>query len=168
MAAADADTFLSLVDALADYEKLERPSSDARERLKRDALGPPPRIQVYIAEIGGVPAGYALTFDTYSSFLALPTLYLEDLFVLPDFRRQGVARELFRFLAGEAVRRGCGRMEWAVLDWNGGAIDFYETIGARRIREWLMYRLTTDQLKELAAPVPSGDQKIGSDNIPFL
>ena len=149
--ASDADTLLSLVDALADYEKLDRPTSDARERLKLDAFGPNPRIRAYIADVDGTAAAYAITFDAYSSFLARPTLYLEDLFVLPDYRRLGVGRAFFRFLAAEAVRRGCGRMEWAVLDWNQLAIDFYEKIGARRMKEWYVYRLTADQLQDLAA-----------------
>jgi len=149
--ASDADTLLSLVDALADYEKLDRPTPEARERLKLDAFGPNPRIRTYIAELDGTPVAYAITFDAYSSFLALPTLYLEDIFVLPEYRRHGVGRAFFRFLAGEAVRRGCGRMEWAVLDWNQLAIDFYEKLGARRLKEWYVYRLTSEQLRKIAA-----------------
>ena len=148
--AADADAWLSLVDALADYEKLARPTPEARERLVRDAFGPAPRIQVYLAELYGALAGYAITLETYSSFLALPTLYLEDLFVLPDARRHGVGYRMVRFLAGEAVRRGCGRMEWVVLDWNRLAIDFYDRLGARHMREWLLYRLDEDQLRSIS------------------
>ena len=101
---------MHLIDALADYEQLDRPTPDARERLRQDAFGERPRIEVFLAQLDGVDAGYALTFDTYSSFLARPTLYLEDLFVLPDFRRRGVARAIFRYLAGLAAQRGCGRM----------------------------------------------------------
>ena len=149
---ADAETWLGLVDALADYEKLARPTPEARGRLMHDAFGPGPRrIQVYMAEVEGRAAGYAITCETYSSFLALPTLYLEDLFVLPDARRHGIGRAMFRYLAGEAERRGCGRMEWVVLDWNQLAIDFYEKLGARRMTEWYTYRLTADNLRELAA-----------------
>jgi GNAT superfamily N-acetyltransferase len=150
--AADGDTFVSLVDALADYEKLDRPTAEAKGRLLHDAYGPPPhRIQVYFAEREGRVIGYAMTCETYSSFLALPTLYLEDLFVLPDERGHGAGREMFRFLAGEAVRRGCGRMEWVVLDWNQLAIDFYDRLGARRMSDWYTYRLTADQLREIAS-----------------
>ncbi len=148
--AADAEVFLSLVDALADYEKLARPTAEARERLLRDGFGPAPRFHPYLAELEGQPVGYAITFETYSSFLALPTLYLEDLFVLPEARGRGVGRAFFRLLAAEAVRRGCGRIEWAVLDWNQLAIDFYERLGARRMSEWYSYRLTAEQLRELA------------------
>lgn len=148
--AADADVFLELVDALADYERLARPSAAARERLLRDGFGPQPRFQPYLAVLEGRPVGYAITLETYSSFLALPTLYLEDLFVLPEVRTRGVGRAMFRFLASEAVRRGCGRMEWVVLDWNQLAIKFYERLGARRMTEWFTYRLTADRLQALA------------------
>lgn len=150
---ADADVFLELVDALADYEKLARPSPDARQRLLADAFGPEPRIQVFLAEDGGRAVGYAMVLETYSSFLALPTLYLEDLFVVPAARAKGIGRAFFRFLAGEAVRRGCGRMDWVVLDWNRLAIDFYDRLGARQLSEWRTYRLTADQLREMAEEV---------------
>ncbi|HEU0052375.1 MAG TPA: GNAT family N-acetyltransferase [Longimicrobium sp.] len=146
----DGDTFLSLVDALADYEKLDRPSPEARGRLIADAFGERQRIRVYIAELGGTAVGYAITCETYSSFLALPTLYLEDLFVVPEARSHGVGKAAFRHLAGEAVRGGYGRMEWVVLDWNQLAIDFYERLGARRMKEWYTYRLTAEQLQEIA------------------
>lgn len=149
---ADGETWLTLVDALADYEKLDRPTLDARQRLLNDAFGAEPhRIQVYLAEAEGKPLAYAITCETYSSFLALPTLYLEDLFVLPHARRLGVGRTIFRYLAEEALRRGCGRMEWVVLDWNQLAIDFYDKLGARRMTEWYTYRLTADQLRELSS-----------------
>jgi GNAT superfamily N-acetyltransferase len=148
---ADAECWLGLVDALADYEKLARPTADARGRLVNDAFGPAPhRIQVYMAERAGQAVAYAITCETYSSFLALPTLYLEDLFVLPDARRGGVGQAMFRYLAGEALRRGCGRMEWVVLDWNQLAIDFYDRLGARRMSEWYTYRLTDEKLREIA------------------
>lgn len=149
---ADGDTWLALVDALADYEKLDRPTPEARGRLLRDAFGPEPhRIQVYMAQVEGRAVAYAITCETYSSFLALPTLYLEDLFVLPDARRHGVGRAMIRYLAGEALRRGCGRMEWVVLNWNQLAIDFYEKLGARRMKEWYTYRLTAEQMREIAS-----------------
>lgn len=158
--AADAEVFLSLVDALADYEKLDRPAPDARERLLKDGFGPESerRFQPYIAELDGTPVAYAITFETYSSFLARPTLYLEDVFVLPEARRAGVGRAIFRTLAREAVRRGCGRMEWAVLDWNQLAIDFYEKMGARRMGEWYTYRLTAEELRTIAEDGSAGGE----------
>jgi GNAT superfamily N-acetyltransferase len=149
-AAADAGAFLSLVDALADYEKLDRPLPDARERLLRDAFGPSPRIDVWMVEREGRAIGYAITLETYSSFLALPTLYLEDLFVVPEARGAGAGRAVFRHLAAEALRRGCGRMEWAVLDWNELAIGFYERLGGRRLTDWQTYRLTADAFPMIA------------------
>ncbi len=147
----DGDTFLSLVDALADYEKLDRPTPEARQRLLADAFGERQRISVFLGELDGRAVAYAIVLETYSSFLALPTLYLEDLFVVPDARRHGIGRVMIRYLAGEAVRRGCGRMEWVVLDWNQLAIDFYEKLGARRMEEWYTYRLTAEQLREIAS-----------------
>jgi GNAT superfamily N-acetyltransferase len=147
----DEDTFLALVDALADYERLARPTPEARERLRRDGFGENPLFRAYLAELDGRAAAYAITFFTYSSFLAKPTLYLEDLFVLPEARRHGVGKALFAFLAREAVERGCGRMEWVVLDWNQLAIDFYEKLGARRLEEWYTYRLTAEELEAMAA-----------------
>ncbi|HEY0025785.1 MAG TPA: GNAT family N-acetyltransferase [Longimicrobium sp.] len=149
----DADTFLGLVDQLADYEKLDRPSPEARGRLVADAFGPRQRISVFLGELDGTAVSYAIVLETYSSFLALPTLYLEDLFVTPDARRHGIGGAFFRFLAGEAVRRGCGRMEWVVLDWNELAIGFYDKLGARRMTEWYTYRLNAEQLQEIAGAV---------------
>jgi GNAT superfamily N-acetyltransferase len=146
----DAQTFLDLVDALADYEKLERPSPAARERLMRDGFGEQPRFRAFLASVGGETVGYAIMFHTYSSLLALPTLYLEDLFVLPSARRHGVGQAFFRYLAKLAVREGCGRMEWVVLDWNQLAIDFYEKLGATRLAGWYPYRLDRDQLDQIA------------------
>jgi GNAT superfamily N-acetyltransferase len=150
VAPGDEAVFLGLVDALADYERLPRPTPEARERLARDGFGEDPLFRAYLARLDGQPVGYAITFFTYSSFLARPTLYLEDLFVLPEVRRSGVGKALFTFLAGEAVRRGCGRMEWVVLDWNQLAIDFYERLGARRLTEWYTYRLAGEELEAVA------------------
>lgn len=147
----DAPVFLTLVDALADYEKLTRPTPEARARLVRDGFGETPLYTPYIAELDGRAVAYAMTFFTYSSFLALPTLYLEDLFVIPEARKHGVGRAFFRFLAETAVKAGCGRMEWVVLEWNQLAIDFYERIGGERLRDWHGYRLTREQLGSLAA-----------------
>jgi GNAT superfamily N-acetyltransferase len=138
----DAQAILSLVDALADYEKLERPDAGARERLIRDLFGPKPRLDCWLAFLDGYPVGYAFTFETYSSFLALPTLYLEDLFVLGEYRGRQAGYALFQAVHEEAKRRGCGRLEWTVLDWNQLAMDFYDRLGARWMKEWRLYRLT--------------------------
>ena len=147
----DEELFLGLVDALADYERLERPTAEARQRLVRDGFGEDPLFHAYLAGLDGEVVGYAIVLFTYSSFLARPTLYVEDLFVLPQARGSGVGKALLSFLAGEAVRRGCGRMEWVVLDWNQPAIDFYERLGARRLTEWYTYRLSGAELEAMAA-----------------
>lgn len=139
---ADADAFLSLVDALADYEKLARPDEAARARLVADAWErTPSRFEAYLAWDDGEAVGYAICFETYSSFLARPTLYIEDLFVTPSARGKGAGRALFDFLQAEAKRKGCGRMEWVCLDWNRLAIDFYARRGAQHLTEWRYYRL---------------------------
>ncbi|HLX11574.1 MAG TPA: GNAT family N-acetyltransferase [Bacteroidota bacterium] len=141
----DGKALLSLVNALADYEKLKRPTRRAQKRILTDTFGRRKRIEVFLVYAGNVPAGYAIFFETYSSFLALPTLYLEDLFVLPDYRKHKIGIALFKACVNEAERRGCGRMEWMVLDWNKIAIDFYERIGARHLKGWLPYRLVRKQ-----------------------
>ncbi len=138
----DGNNFLSLIDALADFEKLSRPSLQARRRLLRDAFGKTKRFDAFLATVGVKPVGYAIIFETYSSFLALPTLYLEDIFVLPAYRKRRIGLRLFRRCLAEARRRHCGRMEWVVLDWNKHAIRWYKKLGARAMKEWLLYRIT--------------------------
>lgn len=145
----DADVFLSLIDALADYEKLQRPDAEARERLIRDATGPEPRIEAYLAAYERTAVAYAIIFETYSSFLALPTLYLEDIFVLPEFRGRKIGLRLFLAMSTLARDRGCGRMEWTVLHWNTPAIDFYKQLGADHMDEWFLYRLSSESLDGL-------------------
>ena len=115
--------------------------------------GEKPRFDAFIAEVNGKPAGYAFILETYSSFLALPTLYLEDLFVLPEFRKIRVGYTLFKAIVAEAHNRGCGRMEWTVLDWNRIALDFYERVGATHMGQWQLYRLTKQDLERLVTRV---------------
>jgi len=137
----NARKLLSLVDALAGYEKLRPPTPAAKRRLIADCSGPGKRFDAYLAVNGGEAVGYALVFEAYSSFLARPVLYLEDLFVLPSHRGRDVGRRLFLFSAAEAKRRGCGRMEWVVLDWNTGAKRFYRKLGAEALTSWEHFRL---------------------------
>lgn len=132
--------FLTLVDALADYEKLPRPDDDARQRLFADALGERPRFAAALAFHGDHAVGYAIWFETYSSFLARPTMYLEDLFVLDEYRGQGFGKSLFLFVEEQGRRSGCGRMEWQVLDWNISAQNFYKKHEATPMKEWLLFR----------------------------
>jgi GNAT superfamily N-acetyltransferase len=147
--ARDGQEVLSLIEALADYEHLDRPDPDARQRLLQDAFGDHKRIDIFLAEFEGHPAGYAIVLETYSSFLALPTLYLEDIFVLPEYRSQRIGYRLFKFSAQEALARGCGRMEWMVLDWNQLAIGFYDRLGAKRLKEWLPYRMVREEMEAM-------------------
>jgi GNAT superfamily N-acetyltransferase len=148
----DVDAFLGLIEALADYEHLAPPDPGARGRLAHDAVGTPPRFSTLLAEVDDRAVGYAVFFETYSTFLGLPTLYLEDLFVLPDFRGVGVGAALFRECAAEAVRRGCGRMEWQVLVWNDLALGFYDHLGALPLHdEWRCYRLSGEALERLGS-----------------
>ena len=142
LAEPDVSGLLDLIDGLADYEKLARPDQAARQRLAADALAHPPRFHVLLAEIDGALVGYAFYFYTYSTFLARPTLYLEDIFVLPESRGQGAGIGLFRACARQAVEQGCGRMDWQVLSWNEPSIRFYEALGARPVEGWTRYRWT--------------------------
>lgn len=148
---ADGPALLSLILALAAYEKLDPPDAAAQQRLIRDLGGDRPRYEAYLAELNARPVGYTFIFETYSSFLALPTFYLEDFFVLPEERGKKIGLALFRGMVREAHRRGCGRMEWAVLDWNRLAIDFYERAGARQLNEWKYYRLTRSDMERVLA-----------------
>lgn len=145
----DAETILFLVDALADYEKLARPDAAAKQRLIADMFSERPRINAFLGEYEGKAVGYAFVFETYSSFLALPTLYLEDLFVLPEYRSKKVGYALFTAMVREAHERGCGRMEWTVLDWNQIAIDFYKRLGATHMKEWHLYRLVRSDMETI-------------------
>lgn len=147
---ADVPQILGFIRDLAVYEKLEHEVVATEEALRRTLFGSPPAAHVIIAESDGQPAGFALYFFNYSTFLAKPGLYLEDLFVKPEFRGRGVGKALLLHLAKIANARGCGRMEWSVLDWNEPAIKFYESLGARRMKEWQICRLTGPSLAQYA------------------
>jgi GNAT superfamily N-acetyltransferase len=150
----DVPLILGFIRELAAYEKLLG-EVEATEDSLRQTLFPAgadsPAAHVLIGEAGGVPAGFAIYFFNYSTFLARPGLYLEDLFVKPEFRRKGVGRALLDDLALLARTRGCGRMEWSVLDWNEPAIEFYRRIGARPLGDWTTFRLTGAALREYPA-----------------
>jgi len=147
---ADVPTILTFIRGLARYEKLEREVVATEEKLRDTLFGSRPAAEVLLARLGHEPVGFALFFHNYSTFLAQPGLYLEDLFVLPAARGRGVGRELLRSLAALAVRRACGRLEWSVLDWNEPAIRFYEKLGARPMSDWTTFRVTGDALGALA------------------
>jgi GNAT superfamily N-acetyltransferase len=143
----DAGTLLALIDALADYEHLPRPDAEARRRLVDHAFDGQQYFQALLLEAAGQAVAYALYFYTYSSFLARPTLYLEDVFVLPDHRHHGYGTAIMRHLVQQALDAGCGRLEWQVLHWNRLAIDFYERLGAKHLADWLPYRLAREDME---------------------
>jgi diamine N-acetyltransferase len=134
----DAATIASLVRELAEYEKLEHEARATPGDLLREIQAPNPVIHVLIAEWNGEPAGFALYFFNFSTFVGRPGLYLEDLFVRPAQRAHGIGRALLRALARIAKQRNCGRMEWAVLDWNEPALRFYKSLDARQMNEWII------------------------------
>ena len=148
---ADATTIASLVRELADYEKLLDDAKATAADFLREIESPNPVIHVLIAEWDGSPCGFALYFFNFSTFVGRPGLYLEDLFVRPAQRKHGIGRALLRALARIASQRGCGRMEWAVLDWNEPALRFYKSLDARQMNEWIIHRLTPVEIEKLAA-----------------
>jgi len=147
---ADVPLILRLIKALSVYEKLEDKVVATEEKVDRALFGPRPYAEAIIAELDGETVGFALFFHNFSTFLAQPGIYLEDLFVEPQHRGAGVGRALLERLASIAVERDCGRLEWAVLDWNKDAIGFYERLGATPNDEWTVYRLTGAALRALA------------------
>jgi GNAT superfamily N-acetyltransferase len=146
---ADVPLIAELIRGLARYEKLEHEVTMTEERLAANLFGPHPYAETLIAEVDGSPVGFALFFHNFSTFLAQPGIYLEDLFVVPERRGGGLGRALLKELARLAVERDCGRLEWSVLDWNREAIGFYERLGARPNSEWTVYRLTGEALAAL-------------------
>src|SRR6187399_466675 len=148
---ADAATIANLVRELAEYEKLEHQAKATPDDFLREIEAPNPVIHMLIAEWNGEPAGFALYFFNFSTFVGRHGLYLEDLFVRPAQRSHGIGRALLRALARIAQERGCGRMEWAVLDWNEPALRFYKSLDARQMNEWIIHRLTPVEIAKLAA-----------------
>jgi GNAT superfamily N-acetyltransferase len=151
-AAAEADVPLvrQLIAELAEYEKLAHEMKATDEALRSAMFGPRPAVEAIIARMDDEPVGFALFFQNFSTFVGKPGLYLEDVFVRPAWRGQGIGHALLQHLAKIAVERDYGRMEWSVLDWNEPSIAFYRRIGARPMDEWTVYRLTGDTLRRLA------------------
>ncbi len=146
----DVSVIAELIRGLAQYERLADEVTMTEAKLEHALFGDRPYAETLIAEDGGQAVGFALFFHNFSTFLAQPGIYLEDLFVVPERRGSGVGRGLLPALARTAVERGCGRMEWAVLDWNDSAIRFYERLGAKPNADWTVYRLTGEPLRALA------------------
>lgn len=147
----DVPAILELIQALAAYERLSDDCIATEAKLRATLFGAAPAAEVILAQLdGGEIAGFALFCSNYSTFLAQPGIWLEDLFVRPQHRGTGIGQALLAHLAALAVKRDCGRVEWAVLDWNTASIGFYESLGARAMNEWTTFRLTGDAMTALA------------------
>ncbi len=144
--AADIPLLLQFIRDLAEYEKLAHECVADEDKLRAALFGPRPCGEALLGFAGEEPAAFAIFFQNLSTFLAKPGIYLEDLFVRPAFRRRGYAKQMLKHLAREANRRGCGRFEWTVLDWNKPAIEFYESLGAKVLPDWRVCRLSGDAL----------------------
>jgi GNAT superfamily N-acetyltransferase len=147
----DAALILAFVRALAEYEKLTHEVTATEDDLQATLFGDRPTAETLLAFEGTVPVGFALFFHNYSTFLGKPGLYLEDLFVKPEYRTRGYGKTLLTHLARIAVERGCGRFEWSVLDWNQPSIDFYRSLGGRPLEDWSIFRLDGSALHRLGA-----------------
>jgi GNAT superfamily N-acetyltransferase len=148
---ADVPMILTLIRELAEFERLLHEVTATEAQVREGLFGPRPSAEVAMARIGEEVAGFALYFHNFSTFLAKPGIYLEDLYVRQQFRGQGCGEALLKHLARTALERGCGRLEWSVLDWNQRAIDFYRSLGATPMNEWTTYRVTGDALRALGA-----------------
>jgi GNAT superfamily N-acetyltransferase len=142
---------LDFVRELAEYERLAHEVVATESDMREALFGSRPYAEVVFACLKGEPVGFALFFYNFSTFLAKPGIHLEDLYVRPACRGKGIGQRLLSWLARETLRRGCGRLEWAVLDWNEPSIRFYESLGARALKEWFTYRLTGEALEKVAA-----------------
>jgi GNAT superfamily N-acetyltransferase len=149
----DLPLILDFIQQLAEYERLRDSCVASEQKLRETLFADPPAAEVIIALVDETPMGFALFFHNYSTFLAQRGIYLEDLFVKPEGRGRGVGRALLSELARIAIERDCGRLEWAVLDWNKPAIDFYNRIGARQLSEWQIFRVKGASLDALARTV---------------
>ena len=147
----DAPEILRLIGELAAYEKLSDLVVGSAPMLEAQLFGPRPAAEALLAERGGRAVGFALFFTTFSTFLCKPGIYLEDLFIEPRYRGLGIGKALLARLAALAVERGCGRLEWRVLDWNEPSIKFYESLGAKILPEWELVRMTAPEFARLAA-----------------
>jgi GNAT superfamily N-acetyltransferase len=147
---ADIPHILAFIRGLAEYEKLSHRCVASAEGLRKTLFGPRPYAEVLIARLDGLPVGFALFFHSYSTFLAQPGIYLEDIFVVPEHRGAGAGRALLRRVAQIAHQRGCGRLEWSVLDWNQPAIEFYQRVGATVMPDWRICRMSGDEITRLA------------------
>jgi len=146
----DTDSIVTYIKELAEYEHLAHECFASYELIEKWLFSEKPKAYCIMAEWEGKPAGFALYFYNFSTFLTKPGIYIEDIYVRPDFRRKGIAKAMFKHLARKAIAEDCGRIEWWVLDWNKDAITFYQSIGAISMDEWTVQRITGEALKNLA------------------
>jgi len=146
----DVPLLLEFIRELAEYERLSHEVTVTEETLERSMFGEPAYAEALLGYAGKTPVGFAIFFHNFSTFAGKPGIYLEDIYVKPDHRGNGYGRSMLIHLAQLAVDRDCGRFEWAVLDWNESAIRFYESLGARPMDDWIIYRLDGDALRALA------------------
>jgi GNAT superfamily N-acetyltransferase len=156
---ADLAQILVFIKALAAYEREPDAVKATEADLLRDGFGPQPYFHCLMAEQDGQPAGFALYFFNYSTWVGRPGLYLEDIFVLPEHRGQGIGKALLARVAAIALEKGCKRLQWEVLDWNTPAIEFYRAMGAEFLDEWRNVRLSGEALQRLAGATPSVESK---------
>ena len=156
---ADLRLILDFIHDLAEYERAPEAAVATEADLLRDGFGPEPKFKCVIAEWDGQPAGFALYFYNYSTWQGRPGLYLEDLFVRIEYRGKGIGKALLIYLAQVAVRENCGRFQWQVLDWNTPAIDFYESLGAKKLNEWLTMRVEGEDIEKLARQSSAADRQ---------
>ena len=149
--AEDAEIMLALIIELAIYEKAEHEVLTTADEIRTSMFGSNSKASALIAEVDNKPVGYAVYFYNYSTWLGKNGIYLEDIYVSPDYRQQGIGKALLQNVANIAVTNDCGRVEWSVLDWNTQAIDFYQSLGAKPQDEWTVYRLSGDELTRFAA-----------------
>jgi GNAT superfamily N-acetyltransferase len=148
----DAELVFEFIRGIAEFERLLPELSATVDDIRAALAGDQPRVEVLLAFQGGVPAAFALFFHNFSTFVGRRGLYLEDLYVKPEFRGKGLGKRLLLELVTLAWKRKCGRMEWVALDWNRTAIEFYEQLGARPMKEWVLFRLSEDGIEKLASP----------------
>ena len=151
--AGEACLILEMIRELAEYEKLLPEVTATEEDIRGTLFAPDRRAEPLLVEVDGKPAGFAIFFHNYSTFLGKNGLYLEDVYVRPEFRHRGVGKAILRYLAGIAKTRDCGRFEWAVLDWNEPAIEFYRSLSAEPQNDWTVYRLDRDGIEKLAQDI---------------
>ncbi|MBI5580772.1 MAG: GNAT family N-acetyltransferase [Deltaproteobacteria bacterium] len=154
----DTEAILGLIRGLADYERLSHEVKADTATLRRFLFGARRVAEVVIAEVAGTPVGFALFFHNFSTFLGLPGIYIEDLYIEPAWRGKGIGRALLSCVARLAKESGCGRLEWAVLDWNEPAISFYQKLGARPLQDWTIFRVTGRALDELGGKRGAGGE----------